>query len=96
MKEHMKRLISWLLTAAMALSMLVLPIQYVDAAGAERTTGDAMAEFYVATTGSDSNDGKTAATPFATIAAARDAVREINQNMTGDIIVHIADGDYYL
>ena len=52
-----------------------------------------MAEFHVAVTGSDDATG-AAYSPFKTIAKARDAVREINKNMTGDIYVYLHEGTY--
>ncbi|WP_314584846.1 carbohydrate-binding protein [Paenibacillus terrigena] len=52
-------------------------------------------KFFVSPSGSDTNDG-SADHPFATLQAARDAVRLINSQMTGDIIVYIASGDYYV
>lgn len=51
--------------------------------------------FYVAPDGSDSGDGSISS-PFATIAAARDAVRKVNGNMSGDITVYLRGGDYRL
>ncbi len=52
-------------------------------------------EFYVSASGSDSNDGSKAA-PFKTVEKARDAVRKINSEMKGDIIVNIlADGGVF-
>lgn len=53
------------------------------------------AQFFVSPDGSDKNEGSYDK-PFATIQAARDAVRKINQNMTGDIYVFISEGKYYL
>lgn len=53
------------------------------------------AQFFVSTTGSDSNDG-TYEHPFLTINKAQEAVRKINQEMTGDIQVFIAPGDYHV
>lgn len=51
------------------------------------------ADFYVAPTGSDSNSGAKDS-PFQSISAARDAVREVlgKQKVT----IHLADGIYYL
>jgi hypothetical protein len=49
--------------------------------------------YYVAPTGSDTNDG-TVTAPFQTIAKARDAVRAVNSDMTGDIFVYLRAGDY--
>ena len=54
-----------------------------------------MAEVYVSADGSDAGDGSKGS-PFATIERARDEVRKINTDMNGDIIVHIADGEYTL
>ncbi len=53
------------------------------------------ATYYVSTNGSDLNPG-TKAQPFATIAKARDVIRTINGDMTGDIIVYIRGGTYVL
>jgi len=53
------------------------------------------AEFYVSPSGSDTNPG-TETAPFATIERARNAVRKINANMTGDIIVYLREGVYRL
>ncbi|MGN0243361.1 MAG: right-handed parallel beta-helix repeat-containing protein [Lachnospiraceae bacterium] len=54
-------------------------------------TVDAMQTFYVSPDGG--GDG-TKESPFSSIEQARDAVREINSNMTGDIIVYLQDGCY--
>lgn len=52
-------------------------------------------EFYVATNGSDQNPG-TKDAPFATVHAAQEAVRAVNEDMQGDIIVNIEEGYYFL
>jgi hypothetical protein len=53
-------------------------------------------EFYVAPGGDDGNPG-TQSKPFATIEAARDAVRSaIEDGMQADITVHLAAGDYFV
>ena len=52
----------------------------------------AQACYYVAPSGSDTNDG-TVAAPFQTITKARDVVRTINGTMTGDIYVYLRGGD---
>ena len=49
--------------------------------------------FYVAPGGSDANPG-TEAKPFATLEKARQAVRAINKDMTGDIVVVLRGGVY--
>lgn len=53
-------------------------------------------EFYVdGINGKDTNAG-TKSSPFKTIQKAQEAVREINDDMTGDIVVNIASGRYEL
>jgi len=54
-----------------------------------------LAEFYVSQSGNDQNDGSQKA-PFLTIERAQEAIREINGNMTGNIIVHLPAGRYEL
>lgn len=51
-------------------------------------------EYYVAVDGDDANDGISA--PFKTIGRAIDAVSEVSDEMTGDIVVNIASGKYQL
>jgi hypothetical protein len=53
----------------------------------------AQACYYVAPSGSDTNDG-TVTAPFQTITKARDVVRTVNGAMTGDIYVYLRGGDY--
>lgn len=52
-------------------------------------------EFYVSTKGNDA-DGGTKEKPFATISKAKEAAAAISDNMTGDIIVNIEPGTYFL
>ncbi|QDH23078.1 right-handed parallel beta-helix repeat-containing protein [Saccharibacillus brassicae] len=66
-----------------------IPIHEAKGAAAVQAT------YYVAPSGSDSNPG-TSAQPFATVEKARDVVRTINANMTGDIYVYLKQGDYYV
>jgi len=61
--------------------------------GVEVDGGPRQAAYYVSPTGSDDNPG-TASAPFQTITKARDVVRTINSNMTGDIYVYLRGGDY--
>jgi hypothetical protein len=61
------------------------------------TTGSLPAfSFYVSPTGSDSNDGTTAATPWNTLEKARDYIRSsnLNKTATGDIVVYLRGGTY--
>ncbi len=51
------------------------------------------ATYYVAPNGNDSNAG-TIAAPFKTLEHARDTVRTVNTNMTGDIYVYVRGGNY--
>ncbi|MFB6850241.1 RICIN domain-containing protein [Streptomyces sp. NPDC056373] len=51
------------------------------------------ATYYVAPDGSDSNSG-TVSAPFKTLQHARDVVRTVNDNMTGDINVYLRGGRY--
>jgi hypothetical protein len=61
--------------------------------GVEVDGGPRQAAYYVSPTGSDDNPG-TVSSPFQTITKARDTVRTINSNMTGDIYVYLRGGDY--
>jgi hypothetical protein len=62
-------------------------------AGAGATGGMGQASYYVSPTGSDANAG-TESAPFLTISKARDVVRAIAANMTGDIHVYLRGGTY--
>lgn len=52
-------------------------------------------EFYVSTKGKDVDDGSKNS-PFATLDKAKQAAAEISDAMTGDIIINIAGGEYFL
>ncbi|MBR5427725.1 MAG: right-handed parallel beta-helix repeat-containing protein [Clostridia bacterium] len=81
------------LSCIIALAAAVIAFFALNGSFAKRAP--VMAEFYVNTDGSDDgNGGKDS--PFATLGRARDAVREISSDMTGDIVVHIAGGEYAL
>lgn len=80
---------------ASMLALLMSIMGYVDFAGVVIKPENIVAEYYVSNNGNDSNDG-TKDKPFATIERARDEVRKINSDMTGNIIVHIAEGTYIL
>ncbi|MBJ6360127.1 S-layer homology domain-containing protein [Paenibacillus sp. GCM10012307] len=51
------------------------------------------AELFISPSGNDDNNG-TKDQPFRTIEKAQQAVRSMNQNMTGDIIVYLRDGTF--
>ncbi len=53
------------------------------------------ATYYVSPSGRDADPGSLSQ-PFATITKARDIVRAINGNMTGDIVINLMDGTYEL
>jgi hypothetical protein len=50
--------------------------------------------YYVATTGNDSNNGKTAAKPFATIQKAIDVIYSTIDLASKDVTIQLADGTY--
>ncbi|MBR5409665.1 MAG: right-handed parallel beta-helix repeat-containing protein [Clostridia bacterium] len=79
----LKRLLAVMLSALLSVS------------GAFAKSEKPMREFYVSPLGSDENDG-TKDRPFRTLTRARDAVREVNADMTGDIVVHVGAGRYPL
>ncbi len=81
----MKKLISCLLICA-AFAGLYVPVNAEE---------NAWREYYVATDGNDANPG-TKEAPFKTVQAAKDAVRLVNKEMQGDIVVNISEGYYYL
>ena len=94
MKKRMQKLATVLLTAAMLAGSLP-GLAPAGQAQAQEPAGKIQAEFFVSPEGDDANSG-TYEEPFATLEAARDAVRKINDDMTGDIYVFIAEGQYYL
>lgn len=61
--------------------------------GPAPTSAAAENAFYVAPDGDDSNAG-TLEAPFRTLERARDAVREVNSDMSGDIHVYLRGGSY--
>ena len=61
----------------------------------DRTALEAEKQLYVdPVSGNDKNDGSIDQ-PFKSIFAAKEAVRQINQNMSGDIVVVLRGGTYY-
>jgi hypothetical protein len=54
------------------------------------------ATVFVSPSGDDGNPGTSAAKPVKTLQRARDLVRGLNQNMTGDVVVSLAGGTYQL
>jgi hypothetical protein len=76
-------------TRTCLLALTVVLLASASALAATQTT------LYVAPGGSDNNPG-TEAQPFATLEKARQAVRAINKNMAGDLVVVLRGGTYRL
>ncbi|KOV82500.1 carbohydrate-binding protein [Nocardia sp. NRRL S-836] len=72
---------------AVLVSAALLPTSVDRASAAVQET------FYVAPDGNDANPG-TITAPFRTLPRARDAVRTVNANMSGDIQVYLRGGNY--
>ena len=73
----LNKLLSSAAAVTIAAAMAAAPCNFAAVVSAEES-GTA---FYVSPDGSDSNDGSLAH-PFATLSAARDAVRNVNSNMS--------------
>ncbi|MBE7059216.1 MAG: hypothetical protein E7389_00165 [Ruminococcaceae bacterium] len=52
--------------------------------------------FYVSTSGSDNGDGLSRGSAFRTLERAQEEVRKYNRSMTGDIVVNVLEGTYFL
>ena len=83
----MARRITSLVSPLLAFLSLLLCLAAAARADAVQAT------LYVAPDGNDSNSG-TAQTPFRTLQRAQQAVRKINTQMAGDIVVVLAGGTY--
>ncbi len=59
----------------------------------DRPVNPVWKELYVSPSGKDTNDGSENA-PFATLAAANEAVKALRSQMQGDIVIHVAGGCY--
>ena len=81
-----KKLLALLLTVLTVCNLLIPTVSAQESAPASEPE-NVMATYYVSPDGDDGNDGQTAETPFATLERARDAVRAVNSDMTGDIVV---------
>jgi len=75
-------------TSIVSTLLVVSPVSLPD-------SNPPQATYYVSTTGNDSNSG-TLVNPFLTIEHAKDVVRTVNSDMTGDIIVYLRGGTYTL
>ena len=65
------------------------------AAGLKSQSAKVQKTFYIAPDGNDNNPG-TKEKPFATIVKARQTVRTVNKEMTGDIVVVLRGGIYHI
>jgi len=83
-------------TIGMVVGALVLAAGLVGTADAPPAAASVQGTFYVSPSGDDANSGLTPSTAFATVDRARREVRTINANMTGDIVVNVASGDYFV
>ncbi len=88
----------WLMRLTILFCVLALMLPLAAQAHPSAAVGVSLAaaifaSYYVAPNGSDSNPG-TLAAPFQTITRARDVVRTVNANMTGDIYVYLRGGIY--
>ncbi|WP_158560401.1 Ig-like domain-containing protein [Paenibacillus contaminans] len=91
MYKSSARIIACWMTFLLMCGILPPTLLFPNAAQAAEQTA-----FYVSPIdGSDSNPG-TLTQPFATIQKAREAVRNVNSSMTGDIAVYLRGGNYYL
>lgn len=77
---------------AAALSLVNVPMA---ATAAPPSVSQTQATFYVSPQGKDSNSGLKRGSAFKTLERARDAVRTLSGDMSGDIVVNVAKGDYY-
>src|SRR5690349_19353456 len=77
------------LAAVVAITTLAAVTLFAPPAGAAAS----QATYYVAPDGDDANPG-TITSPFKTLGHARDVVRTVNANMTGDISVYLRGGSY--
>ncbi|MFD0616156.1 FN3 associated domain-containing protein [Paenibacillus sp. GCM10027629] len=97
MDKFNKKMTSLALACAMVIATFAFPNTKVSASEINvQALSNVMATIYVATTGDDTSGDGSQANPFATLQRAQQAVQQINQHMTGNIIVSIAPGDYYM
>ncbi|MFD0616158.1 FN3 associated domain-containing protein [Paenibacillus sp. GCM10027629] len=97
MDKYFKKIMSITLAAAMVITSFAFANTKVNASDVNvQAQRNVMATVYVATTGNDTSGDGSQDNPFATLQRAQQAVRQINQNMKGNIIVSIAPGDYYM
>jgi hypothetical protein len=78
------------------LTHFLVPSLCLALCGQSLAQGNQATQFHVASTGSDANPG-TAAKPFATLSAARDAIRRLKRDgLKAPVEVLVQAGTYYL
>lgn len=82
----MKKIFAKCLTAVFVLSAFFAPFNLNVFADSENNVWK---NIYVSTLGNDQNDGSENS-PFKTVERAKEEVRKISENMSGDIVVNIA------
>lgn len=93
--KPVKKAASLITAATVLLSTMSAGFPVLAKNEGRETENPVQAAVYVSPDGDDKNDG-TKASPFQTLERARDEVRKINDDMTGDIIVYLEDGRYTL
>ncbi|WP_433500003.1 ricin-type beta-trefoil lectin domain protein [Sphaerimonospora sp. CA-214678] len=88
----MKSALSTTEKALAALAVFVAAV-LLPASGSTPASAATQATYYVAPDGNDANPG-TITSPFRTLQRARDVVRTVNANMSGDIYVYLRGGNY--
>ncbi|MDI1466204.1 ricin-type beta-trefoil lectin domain protein [Catellatospora sp. KI3] len=91
----MKAALSTLARSAVAVAVLVSAALAGNLAHQVPASAATQATYYIAPTGNDANPG-TVTSPLQTLQRARDLVRTVNGNMTGDIYVYLRGGIYPL
>ncbi|MFI6007431.1 RICIN domain-containing protein [Streptomyces sp. NPDC051243] len=79
------------LSAVLAMALCATPLTSLTLS--TPASAAVQATYYVAPNGSDTNAG-TISAPFKTLRHARDVVRTVNDDMTGDINVYLRGGNY--
>ncbi|XVQ87741.1 RICIN domain-containing protein [Microbispora siamensis] len=89
----MKSALSTTGKALAALAVFVAAVVLPTFTGNTPASAATQATYYVAPDGNDANPG-TITSPFRTLQRARDVVRTVNADMTGDIHVYLRGGNY--
>ena len=88
----MRRIVAGILGGLLVLNGNYMAVQAEETDDA--VTDEEAVEFYVSPDGDDSNPGSENA-PFQSLSRAKQAMDEINDDMSSDIIVYLMDGVYY-